>query len=46
MNNDSYEIALFNTFLRKRYKNWFEKEMPECLLGEEPTGSIWIKKVR
>ncbi len=46
MNNDSYEIALFITFLQKRYKNWFEKEMPECLLGEEPTGSIWIKKVR
>lgn len=46
MNNDSYEITLFNTFLQKRFTSWFEEEMPECLLGEEPTGSIWIRKIR
>lgn len=46
MNNDSYEIILFNTFLQKRFRSWFEEEMPECLLGEEPTGSIWIRKIR
>ncbi len=45
MNNDSYEIMLFNTCLQKKYRSWFEKEIPECLLGEEPTGSIWIRKI-
>ena len=46
MNNESYEITLFNTFLQQRFKSWFEERMPECLLGDEPTGSIWIRKLR
>jgi hypothetical protein len=46
MNNDSYEITLFNTFLQKTFRSWFDQEMPECLLGEDPTGSIWIRKMR
>ncbi len=44
MNNDSYEIVFFNTLLQKKFRSWFEKEMPECLLDEENTGSIWIRK--
>jgi len=45
MNNDSYEIALFNTCLQQKFLSWFENNMPECLMGEEPTGSIWIRKI-
>jgi hypothetical protein len=44
MNNNAYEIMLFNTLLHKEFRNWFEKEMPECLIDESDTGSIWIKK--
>jgi len=46
MNNDSYEIFLFNTLLHQRYRSWFEKEMPECLMDEENCGSIWIRKTK
>ena len=46
MNNDSYEIFLFNTFLQRNHRNWFEREMPECLIDEENCGSIWIRKTR
>jgi len=46
MNNDSYEIFLFNTLLQQRYRSWFEKEMPKCLMDEENCGSIWIRKTR
>ncbi len=44
MNNDSYEVKLFNSMLHKKHRSWFEKEMPECLIDENDTGSIWIKK--
>ncbi len=44
MNNNSYEILLFNSYLHKEYKTWFEKEMPACLLDEQNTGSIWLRK--
>jgi len=44
MNNDAYEIMCFNTLLHKKFRNWFEKEMPECLIDEGDTGSIWIRK--
>jgi predicted O-methyltransferase YrrM len=44
MNNNAYEIMLFNTLLHKEFRSWFEKEMPECLIDESDTGSIWIKK--
>ena len=46
MNNDAYEIMTFNTLLHKKFRNWFEKEMPECLIDEGDTGSIWIRKTR
>jgi len=44
MNNNAYEIILFNTFVQKRFRPWLEEKMPECLLDEENTGSIWIRK--
>jgi hypothetical protein len=44
MNNDAYEIKLFNSFLHRKYRDWFENEMPECLIDEANTGSIWIRK--
>lgn len=46
MNNPDYEIILFNSLLHRRYHQWFEQEMPACLIGEEQTGSIWIRKLR
>lgn len=45
MNNDAYEIKLFNSFLHNKFNAWFEKELPECLIDKNNTGSIWIKKV-
>lgn len=46
MNNDAYEIMLFNTMLHKKFRNWFENEMPECLIDEADSGSIWIRKTK
>jgi predicted O-methyltransferase YrrM len=46
MHNNAYEIFLFNTLLQQRYRNWFEKEMPECLIDEENCGSLWIRKIK
>ncbi len=46
MNNDAYEVMLFNTQLHKKYRDWFENEMPECLIDEADTGSIWIRKTK
>jgi len=46
MNNDAYEIMLFNTLLHKQFRDWFENEMPECLIDEGDTGSIWIRKIK
>jgi hypothetical protein len=45
MNNKKYEIVAFNTYLQKIKPDWFIKEMPECLIGSEDTGSIWIRKL-
>ena len=44
MNNDSYEIMLFNTLLHEKFRDWFENGIPECLIDEGDIGSIWIKK--
>lgn len=45
MNNNNYQIELFNSYLHHINRPWFEKEMPECLKGfERGIGSIWIKK--
>ena len=46
MNNDAYEIMIFNTLLHKEFRGWFEKEMPACLIDEVDTGSIWIRKTK
>jgi hypothetical protein len=44
MNNSKYEIFAFNSFLHLKKKEWFENEMPNCLLGSDETGSLWIQK--
>jgi len=46
MNNADYKIVLFNSMLQKKFVSWFEKNMPDCLVGSEETGSIWVKKLR
>ena len=46
MNNDAYQIKLFNSFLHDMYKEWFEKELSECLIDKSDTGSIWIEKLK
>lgn len=46
MDNPNYEILLFNTMMQKKHRDWFEKEMPKCLLGEKETGSIWLRKIK
>lgn len=45
MNNHDYEIVNFNSYLQHRDRNWFEENMPECLISDEDTGSIWIRKL-
>ena len=44
MNNEKYEIVAFNSYLQKIKTDWFKQEMPECLIGTEDTGSIWLQK--
>jgi len=44
MNNDSYEILLFNSWLSQKHNNWFEKHAPFCS-GTEG-GSLWIRKIK
>ena len=46
MNNRNYEIVAFNTYLQKLMPEWFRKEMPECLVRPESSGSIWIRKLK
>jgi hypothetical protein len=45
MNNRNYEIVAFNSYLQSIRPDWFEIEMPECLIGSEDTGSLWIRKI-
>ena len=42
MYNNEFEIIVFNSFLQKLYKEWFEKNMPLCL--KNVGGSIWLSK--
>ena len=42
MNNNNYEIIMFNDFLHKHHKTVFE-DMPLCY--KNTGGSIWLKKV-
>ena len=44
MNNNSYKTVLFNSMLHLKHKDWIESNMPNCLIGSDETGSIWIKK--
>jgi predicted O-methyltransferase YrrM len=44
MNNDDFDIVLFNTLLQRKNRAWFEKWMPACLIESENTGAIWIRK--
>ena len=46
LNNKDFEIVSFNSYLLQRDPNWFLKEMPECMIGKEDTGSIWLRKIR
>lgn len=45
MNNTKYKILAFNTYLQKIKHSLFEQEMPECLIGDDETGSIWLQKM-
>ena len=42
--NKRYDIVNFNTYLHAEYRKWFSEHMPACLIEEEGTGSIWIRK--
>ena len=44
INNKEFEIIAFNSYTQKLKKDWFAKEMPECLIGNDDTGSIWLRK--
>jgi len=44
INNKEFEIVAFNSYTQKLQPDWFAKEMPECLIGKEDTGSIWLRK--
>jgi predicted O-methyltransferase YrrM len=41
--NKSFEILAFNTFLEHYYEDWFQQEMPLCLINKG--GSIWLRKL-
>lgn len=43
--NRDFEIINFNSYLHKEYRDWFKTNMPACLIKEEETGSIWIRKI-
>jgi predicted O-methyltransferase YrrM len=42
MYNTNFKIIMFNTFMEYFHKDWFSKNMPNCLKNEG--GSIWIQK--
>ena len=44
MNNDSFDVVAFNSFLVNHYEDWFAQEMPRCLIEKDYTGSIWLEK--
>lgn len=45
MNNNNYEIVMFNSLLQKKNTDWFRRNMPVCLIDDEFTGSIWLRKI-
>lgn len=40
---DRFEVLLFNTFLMRFHREWFERHMPLFLAGDYPTGGIWLQ---
>lgn len=40
--NTAYEVVMFNTFVQRFHRDFFEKNMPLCL--ENPGASIWLRK--
>ena len=42
MNNDSYKIKLFSTYICDKHKDWISQNMPLCLLNTG--GNIWLQK--
>ena len=42
--NDTFDIVLFNTYLERFHRDFFERNMPLCLRNEG--GSIWLQRVR
>jgi predicted O-methyltransferase YrrM len=45
MHNTAYEIVAFNSYLLKQDPAWFRKAMPECLVGSDETGCLWLRKL-
>jgi len=43
-NNSNYSMIAFNSYLQIQYRDYFLKNLPECLIGEDETGSLWIEK--
>jgi len=43
--NEKYEIINFNSYLQHEFRDWFKQNMPDCLIGELDTGSIWLRKL-
>jgi len=41
--NSRFKIILFNSFLVRFYKNWFDENIPLCL--KNPGGSLWLRKL-
>jgi len=41
--NNQFEIVLFNTYMERFHREFFESSMPLCLKNEG--GSIWLKKL-
>jgi len=42
--NETFRIAMFNTFLEHFHEAYFREHMPLCL--KNPGGSIWLQKIR
>jgi predicted O-methyltransferase YrrM len=40
--NGAFRVRLFNTFLERFHRDWFERQMPLCLKNEG--GSIWLQR--
>jgi hypothetical protein len=44
MYNRDFEIVLFNSDLQRKMPDWFGREMPECLIRQDDSGCIWLRK--